>query len=222
IRHELHLANGKIQQMELGLEDARRQHREEREKRRQWQNRHQQLESELTTGSTAPVADDTQHQDRNSENQHSAQLASLHCEKNKLARALKRAQRELRKQTHERAPHRNSQLYRADDGKQSTLPANGAPRPLSYKTSSGPSPKLAAMLSTATHERDNLQKIRGIGPVMARTLNELGIYRFEQLAALGTEDITWIASNINTFPGRIERDQWVVQAAMLEREKDGA
>lgn len=63
---------------------------------------------------------------------------------------------------------------------------------------------------------DDLQRISGIGPGIAQTLNELGIYRFEQLAALTPENIAWVDAHLR-FKGRIERENWVGQARELAR-----
>lgn len=62
---------------------------------------------------------------------------------------------------------------------------------------------------------DDLKKIRGVGPVLEKTLNALGIYFFHQIAAFDENHIDWVAHHINTFPGRIQRDQWVEQAGAL-------
>jgi NADH-quinone oxidoreductase subunit E len=61
---------------------------------------------------------------------------------------------------------------------------------------------------------DDLQRISGIGPGTAQTLNELGIYRFEQIAAFRPENIAWVDGHLR-FKGRIERENWVDQAREL-------
>ncbi len=65
---------------------------------------------------------------------------------------------------------------------------------------------------------DRLQAISGIGPVLERLLNELGIYRFGQLARLTPDNIEWLASRIDWFPQRIQREDWVGQARRLHHE----
>ena len=50
---------------------------------------------------------------------------------------------------------------------------------------------------------------------MESVLNELDIFSWEQLAALNPADIAEVEAAINSFPGRIERDQWVSQAREL-------
>jgi len=61
---------------------------------------------------------------------------------------------------------------------------------------------------------DNLQLIRGIGKVLERVLHENGIYCFRQIAQWTKEDITKI-NKLISFPGRIEREQWIEQARGL-------
>ncbi|MEW9919155.1 hypothetical protein AB2B41_06050 [Marimonas sp. MJW-29] len=61
---------------------------------------------------------------------------------------------------------------------------------------------------------DDLKLISGVGPKLEQTLNELGIYRFEQVAAWGPSDIAWVDSRLR-FKGRIERDDWMSQAKTL-------
>ncbi len=63
--------------------------------------------------------------------------------------------------------------------------------------------------------RDDLKRIKGIGPVMERSLNEQGIHSFEQLANLTKTEIDQLTSAIAAFPGRIERDDWVGSARRL-------
>ena len=62
---------------------------------------------------------------------------------------------------------------------------------------------------------DDLKVVNGIGPVMEKTLNGFGIQTWEQLAAFSKADVTKVNDAIDSFPGRIERDNWVSQAADL-------
>ena len=63
---------------------------------------------------------------------------------------------------------------------------------------------------------DDLTVIKGIGPVNARKLNGLGIWHFEQIAAWQAREVEWVGSYL-AFPGRIEREDWVGQAAALAK-----
>jgi predicted flap endonuclease-1-like 5' DNA nuclease len=64
-------------------------------------------------------------------------------------------------------------------------------------------------------DADDLQAIRGIGRSFERRLNELGITRLSQIVNLGEEEIDWLERELDTFKGRIVRDDWVGQAAAL-------
>lgn len=63
-------------------------------------------------------------------------------------------------------------------------------------------------------EKDDLTRINGIGPVIEETLNEMGIFHFHQIAAFTDEDIAMVNDDIS-FPGRIEREEWISQAKEL-------
>jgi large subunit ribosomal protein L21 len=60
-------------------------------------------------------------------------------------------------------------------------------------------------------EADDLKKIKGVGKVLEGKLNAAGIFHFWQVAALLPEQITELEEEMS-FPGRIERDEWVKQA----------
>lgn len=64
-------------------------------------------------------------------------------------------------------------------------------------------------------KKDDLQKIKGIGPFSERKLNSIGIFTYAQLSRLESEDQDKLNEVIEFFPGRIKRDQWVLQAENL-------
>lgn len=68
-------------------------------------------------------------------------------------------------------------------------------------------------------QKDDLKKIKGIGPAIEEKLNALGIYTFDQIANFTPEDEEEVAEATEYFPGRIERDEWVKQAKDLKRQK---
>jgi predicted flap endonuclease-1-like 5' DNA nuclease len=63
---------------------------------------------------------------------------------------------------------------------------------------------------------DNLKRISGIGHVNEEKLNELGIWTFAQIAAWTEANAEWVGSYM-AFPGRIEREDWIEQAAKLAK-----
>ncbi|MEM9207962.1 MAG: hypothetical protein AAGA61_01845 [Pseudomonadota bacterium] len=70
-------------------------------------------------------------------------------------------------------------------------------------------------------EADDLQRIKGVGPAIEKTLNRLGIYRFYQIAGMSEVDIDRVANELRGFRSRIYREDWIGQARMLQREAAG-
>ena len=71
-------------------------------------------------------------------------------------------------------------------------------------------------------QADDLKRISGIGPVIEGTLNEEGVYHFQQIADFTPDNVKWVDQNV-AIPGRVERDDWIGQSqALIEgREYDG-
>jgi predicted flap endonuclease-1-like 5' DNA nuclease len=66
-------------------------------------------------------------------------------------------------------------------------------------------------------EADDLTVIIGIGGWIKEKLNVLDIYTFKQISKFTEEDIELVTEAIEYFPGRIERDEWILQAKELVR-----
>jgi predicted flap endonuclease-1-like 5' DNA nuclease len=67
--------------------------------------------------------------------------------------------------------------------------------------------------------KDDLTRIKHIGPFLARKLNEADIYSYEQIANWNAADIATYTELIGYLPGVIEQNDWVGQAAVLAAEK---
>ncbi|HET8737923.1 MAG TPA: NrfD/PsrC family molybdoenzyme membrane anchor subunit [Pricia sp.] len=67
----------------------------------------------------------------------------------------------------------------------------------------------------ATQKPDDLKKIKGVGPQMEATLNEIGIYTFEQVGRMKKRDYDLLDTITESFPGRAQRDDWAGQARLL-------
>ncbi|MFD2738595.1 hypothetical protein ACFSUD_03335 [Sulfitobacter aestuarii] len=80
-----------------------------------------------------------------------------------------------------------------------TAPADGAPEVFDAPRDGG---------------ADDLKRINGVGPKMEETLNELGIYHFDQIAGWSESEIDWVDARLR-FKGRIRRDDWIGQARSL-------
>jgi predicted flap endonuclease-1-like 5' DNA nuclease len=64
---------------------------------------------------------------------------------------------------------------------------------------------------------DRLDTMKGVGPKFVTKLNELGITRFEQLAALTPGELAALDERLGAFRGRLERDRIAEQAGYLAR-----
>jgi predicted flap endonuclease-1-like 5' DNA nuclease len=62
--------------------------------------------------------------------------------------------------------------------------------------------------------KDNLQLIKGVGKVLEKVLNDMGVFHFDQIANWTEDEIKWVYKSI-AFPGRIKRENWVEQAKLL-------
>ncbi|MCF6245080.1 MAG: hypothetical protein L3J43_08580 [Sulfurovum sp.] len=70
------------------------------------------------------------------------------------------------------------------------------------------------LTSPRSEGKNNLSRIKGIGTKIEESLNDIGVYHFDQIAAWGAEDITWADETLG-FPGRVDREKWVEQAKIL-------
>ena len=70
--------------------------------------------------------------------------------------------------------------------------------------------------------REDLKRIKGIGPAIEKTLNELGIFRLQQIAELSEYDIDRVANRLRGFRSRIYREDWIGQARELTLPPDDA
>jgi len=68
--------------------------------------------------------------------------------------------------------------------------------------------------------RDNLKAIKGIGPSIEKTLNDLGVFRFHQIAEMSEYDIDRVAQQLKGFRSRIYREDWIGQARDLQYQKN--
>jgi len=68
---------------------------------------------------------------------------------------------------------------------------------------------------------DDLKLIVGVGPVLERMLQQLGIATYRQIARWSERDIDDFDARLPEFHGRIRRDDWVTQARELHLSKYG-
>ena len=67
----------------------------------------------------------------------------------------------------------------------------------------------------STDTADDLKKVKGIGPKMEKTLNQIGIFTFAQVGRMTEKEYNLLDSITKSFPGRAQRDDWAGQAKNL-------
>jgi len=69
---------------------------------------------------------------------------------------------------------------------------------------------------SSTLQADDLKKVKGIGPKMEETLNQIGIFTFAQVSKMTKNEYDLLDSITGSFQGRAERDDWAGQANKLK------
>ena len=93
--------------------------------------------------------------------------------------------------------------------------AAAAEKPKAAK--SVPATKPAAKAVAKPNGPDNLLWIKGLGPKLNTLFIENGVTRFEQIAGWGATEIAAMDAKLGSFSGRIARDNFVEQAALLAK-----
>jgi len=75
-------------------------------------------------------------------------------------------------------------------------------------------PRIGAAKGLRGGPAEDLKRIRGIGVLIEKKLNQMGIVAYEQIANWTAEEIDRISQSLD-FKGRIERENWVEQARIL-------
>ena len=75
-------------------------------------------------------------------------------------------------------------------------------------------PDRGVVYAEAPEDADDLSALKGVGAKMVEKLNDLGVFRFAQIAAWTPETIASFGKRIGNSK-RIEREDWVGQARKL-------
>ncbi len=100
-----------------------------------------------------------------------------------------------------------------------SVPRGAAPAPAAKKPASRKATPKKAETPAAAEEGDDLTKLSGVGPVLAKKLKEAGVTSFAQIAAWTPEDVAAMDEKLS-FKGRIEREGWIEQAKKLAEGKE--
>ena len=94
--------------------------------------------------------------------------------------------------------------------------------PVKTKKGSYDQGKLNILLGTlgsfdaATQTPDDLKKITGVGPVLEKKLNAMGLFTFQQIAKMTNTEYDLFDEILGELPGRAKRDDWAAQASNLK------
>jgi predicted flap endonuclease-1-like 5' DNA nuclease len=75
-------------------------------------------------------------------------------------------------------------------------------------------PRIGAGRGLRTAPAEDLKRIRGIGVLIEKKLNQMGIVAYAQIANWTAEEIDRVSQSLDS-KGRIERENWVEQARIL-------
>lgn len=140
------------------------------------------------------------------EAQYDAQLKQLHEEIRQADSAHAETKERLIALQHDHQ-RLESELARLRAGDGAAVPPTAVP-------DAAPPVAGAAPPAEPATAADDLTRIKGIGRVLQKKLEAMGITTFRQLAELSPPEVNRINEAID-FPGRVQREQWVKQARSL-------
>lgn len=98
-------------------------------------------------------------------------------------------------------------------------PPPAAPAPAAAQAPAAPAatpePKPELHAAPKGGKADDLELIWGVGPKLREMLNTMGVWHFDQIAAWTEKEIAWVDERLESFKGRILRDDWIDQAKKL-------
>ena len=98
---------------------------------------------------------------------------------------------------------------------ESKLQARSSESKSTMQATVAPSTSQPAAVQSA-NQKDNLQVIRGIGPVIEKRLNNAGVYTFEALARLSAQELENVLGNARRLA---QEADLIAQAKQLARQK---
>ncbi len=93
------------------------------------------------------------------------------------------------------------------------------PATMKPPTSRKPARRTSVKSKPAATDADDLKRIKGVGPVIERKLNDSGVRHFRQIAEWTPADVEEMDEALD-FKGRIVRESWIAQAEALAKDDE--
>ncbi len=149
-----------------------------------------------------------------------SEIKHVKKELSKLATAQKKTSRELHSVKKKLAKAKYCKCAPKKKKKKptakSTVTSEMRPEIAALSNGVTPQPLQGVLTKPMNGVADDLKWISGVGPKLEETLNGLGVFHFEQIAAWTKAEIDWVDDYLK-FSGRIERDNWIEQAKALAK-----
>jgi predicted flap endonuclease-1-like 5' DNA nuclease len=114
-----------------------------------------------------------------------------------------------------RAPRRPAADLDDLDDRPPPPPGASVPPPRQAPVGWQPGRKLPTFMDAPIGPTDDLTLLKGVGPRLAARLREIGVFYYAQIADWSPEEVKLVDAKLDTFRGRIERDQLIEQAKLL-------
>jgi predicted flap endonuclease-1-like 5' DNA nuclease len=127
------------------------------------------------------------------------------------------------KEANERIAEANRQIAEANTRTTAAAAVGAVAGATTTAFAASPAPvvvETAPVVATAP-VADDLLEIVGVGPVLNKQLNENGITTFKQVGEWSNRDVDTFEAKMENFQGRVERENWVIQARELHLKKYG-
>ena len=91
-----------------------------------------------------------------------------------------------------------------------------APKAEKKASEGAPGDALFAIIGTATvDQKDDLKKIKGVGPKLEENLNEVGVFTYEQVSKMNDKACDLLDELLSSGKGKAKKDNWTEQVKNL-------
>ncbi|MDW3646421.1 MAG: hypothetical protein R8P61_05150 [Bacteroidia bacterium] len=133
----------------------------------------------------------------------------------KKYKALTEAHEDLLKAEKKKAPKSKKSPKVSKDPKEKDPKKGGSSKKPSSPVSPKPKSEAFPWGSGDSASKENLKRIKGVGPATEKKLNAIGIFQYAQIGNLSATDVPTLAKALEINVSMIERNEWIKQAKSL-------